>query len=124
MEWFEDLPKYCPPADAEQSMGRYFRIAEGNPATSADFFSQRRLQPDKIFKGHGIDECIVRSISLFKDLDDAKKRLKLPKFRHSVVASVSLEPKDGMMKKTFRDSHYSWWRSKSFNVEQAKVIEI
>jgi len=60
---------------------------------------------------------------LFKEKDDAKKRLKLPKFRYSVIAAVELEPKDGEMKKTFRDSHYSWWRSTNFDVKQAKVEE-
>lgn len=123
MEWFEDLPKYCPPADVKECNGDYYRIANGNPATSSDFFSQRRMQPDKVFKGNGVDECIARAISLFKDKEDAQKRLKLPKFRHSVIAVVRLEPKDGVMKKTFRDSHYSWWRSTDFNANQAKVEE-
>lgn len=101
--------------------GVYYRIAHGNPATSPDFFSQRRLQPNKIFSGNGIDECVTRAVSLFKDKCDALKRLKLPKFKHSVIAAVELEPKDGVMKKTFRDSHYSWWRSMDFNVNQVKV---
>ena len=108
MEWFEDLPVACPPSDATPCNGEYFRIDNGNPATSPDFFSQRKLQPNKIFVGKGINECIARAVSLFKDKDDAQKRLKLPKFRHSVIAVVELEPKDGVMKKTFRDSHYSW----------------
>jgi hypothetical protein len=123
MDWFEDLPQYCPPPDATPSIGTYYRIAEGDPTTSSDFFSQRKLQPNKVFKGQGVDECIARAVSLFQNIDDAKKRQKLPKFRPSVIACVTLEPKDGMIKKTFRDSHYSWWRSKLFNVEQAKVVD-
>lgn len=122
MEWFEELPQYCPPADATPSIGEYYRITNGNPAHSDDFFSQRKLQPGKIFKGQGIDECITCAVSVFKDYADARKRLKLPKFRQSVIAKVIFEPKDGMMKKTFSDSHYSWWRSKNFNVDQAKNI--
>lgn len=117
------MPKYCPPSEAEECHGDFYRIANGNPATSVDFFSQKKLQPDKVFKGQGIDECIARAVSLFKDKDDARKRLKLPKFKHSVIAVVRLEPKDGVMKKTFRDSHYSWWRSRGFDVKQAKVEE-
>lgn len=121
MEWFEELPPLCPPADAEPCRGEYYRISNGDPSTSADFFSQRRLQPKKVFKGQGVDECILRAVSLFKDRKDAAKRLLLPKFRNSVIASVNLMPKDGLMKKTFRDSHYSWWRSRDFSVEQAKI---
>lgn len=123
MEWFEELLQYCPPTDASPCKGEYYRISDGDPARSADFFSQRKLQPDKIFKGQGIDNCIIRAVSVFKDYGDASKRLKLPKFRHSVIAKVTLEPKDGMMKKTFSNSHYSWWRSKKFNVNQAKIIQ-
>ena len=41
-EWFEELPDQCPPEDAMECNGVYFRIANGNPATSEDFFSQRK----------------------------------------------------------------------------------
>ena len=62
-EWFEELPDQCPPEDAMECNGIYFRIANGNPATSEDFFSQRKLQPDKIFKGEGIPYLeIVRPV--------------------------------------------------------------
>lgn len=123
-EWFEALPKRCPPRDAVDCKGRFYRIANGNPAQSADFFSQRQLAPDKVFKGQGIDECIVRAVSLFADLDDAKKRMRLPKFKHSTIAVVELHPKDGVMKKTFADSHYSWWRTKDFDVSKTKIINV
>ena len=122
-KWFEELPEQCPPEDAKECNGIYYRIANGNPATSADFFSQKRLQPDKIFTGEGIDDCIVKSISLFSDRKEIEKRLKLPKFRKGVIAEVRLEPKDGMIKKTFGAAHYSWWRTNEFEVSQAKVLE-
>lgn len=123
-KWFETLPEQCPPFDANKCSGCFYRIAQGNPATSADFFSQRMLQPDKVFIGAGIDECIVRSISLFADIDDVKKRLKLPKFRNANIALVTLQQEDGVMKKTFGGSHYSWWRTCTFNISQAKVIQL
>lgn len=85
---------------------------------------QRKLSPDKIFKGEGIDECIVRSVSLFSDSNDAKRLLKLPKFRKANIAEVCLSEKDGNIKKTFGHSHYSWWRSALFDVSQAKIISI
>lgn len=120
--WFEDLPEQCPPDDAEVCNGIYYRIANGNPATSADFFSQRKMQPDKIFKGEGIDDCIVKSVSLFSDKNEAMKRMKLPKFKRAVIAEVKLGTNDGMIKKTFEYAHFSWWRSKKFNVSQAKIV--
>ena len=123
MNWYEQLPPLCPPSDAILCSGRFYRIAKGSPANNADFFSQRKLQPDKVFVGLGIDECIARSISLFAIKSDAVRRLRLPKFRNACIAEVVLQPKDGVMKKTFADSHYSWWRSVDFEVSQAKIFE-
>ena len=61
------------------------------------------------FKGEGIDDCIVKSISLFSDRkEEIEKRMKLPKFKKAVIAEVRLEPKDGKIKKTFGPAHYSW----------------
>ena len=120
--WFEDLPKQCPPEDAEVCNGVYYRIANGNPASSEDFFSQRKMHPDKVFRGEGIDDCIVKSISLFSDKKEIERRMKLPKFKKAVIAEVRLMPKYGMIKKTFGVAHYSWWRTHDFDVLQAKVV--
>ena len=124
MNWYEQLPELCPPVDAVPCEGTYYRIAKGNPASNGDFFSQRKLQPNKVFTGLGVDECVARSISLFSDINDAIRRLKLPKFRNAQIAAVTLEPKDGVMKKTFSDSHYLWWRSTNFEVSQAKIEKV
>ena len=124
MDWYEQLPPLCPPTDASPCNGRFYRIAKGNPANDSDFFSQRKLQPDKVFVGLEIDECIVRAISLFSDEADVVRRLKLPKFRNANISEVILQPKDGVMKKTFSDSHYSWWRSVDFDISQTKIVEV
>ena len=59
MDWYEQLPPLCPPTDASPCNGRFYRIAKGNPANDSDFFSQRKLQPNKVFVGQGVDECIA-----------------------------------------------------------------
>ena len=68
------------------------------------------------------DECVTRAVSLFSEREEAEKRLKLPKFKKANIALVILEPKDGVLKKTFDIAHYSWWRTKDFNVLQAKIV--
>ena len=120
-EWFEQLPEQCPPKDAVPCSGVYFRIAKGIPTDSDDYFSQRMMQPNGVFMGEGIDECILHAVSLFAALDDAKKRLKLPKFRKQTVVKVTLAPEDGVIKKTFGTSHHSWWRSTKFEYEQVTM---
>ena len=124
MEWFEELSLSCPPSDATDCKGTYYRVSFGNPAESRDFFSQKRLAPNKQFKGEGIDECIVRAVSIFAELNDAKNLLKLPKFKNAHIAELKFKEQDGKMKKTFKKSHYSWWRSKSFNVNNTQIIEL
>ena len=114
--------RHCPNNALLQMRSYYYRIANGNPATTEDFFSQRKMQPDKVFKGLGIDECVARAVSLFSEREEAEKRLKLPKFKKASIALVTLEPKDGVLKKTFGIAHYSWWRTKDFNVLQAKIV--
>lgn len=121
-QWFEDLPRECPPADSQACDGTFYRVACGNPATSADFFSQRKLAPERVFQGAGIDECVVRAVSVFASLKDAQRLLKLPKFKQACIARLSLRPEDGNIKKTFKTSHHSWWRSLSFDVSTAKIM--
>ena len=121
MNWFEQLPEQCPPKDATPSQGAFYRIVSGIPTGTEDYFSQRHLQPNKIFVGEGIDECIVRSISLFNNRNAAARRLLLPKFRNQKNAVIHLESKDGVIKKTFGPSHYSWWRSKEFDYSKAEL---
>lgn len=120
MKWFEQLPAGCPPNDALECDGIFYRIANANPAVHSDFFSQRKMFPNKVFAD--VDECIVRSLSVFNNLESTKQRLKLPKFRKAHIAMVSLVNTDGKIKKTFGESHYSWWRSADFDVTKAKVI--
>lgn len=123
MNWFEELPTQCPPEDALPANGAFYRIAPGLPTESEDYFSQRLLQPTKTFSGEGIDECVARSVSLFESLEEAKKRLRLPKFRNQKVVVIKLTPKDGVTKKTFGPSHYSWWRSVEFDYTKAYLAQ-
>lgn len=65
--------------------------------------------------------CDKGSLSIFRE-GRSGERLKLPKFKKANIALVILEPKDGVLKKTFDIAHYSWWRTKDFNVLQAKIV--
>lgn len=40
----------------------------------------------------------------------------------NITDAIFLGPKDGVLKKTFDIAHYSWWRTKDFNVLQAKIV--
>ena len=80
------------------------------------------MQSDKVCKGLVFDVFLTRAVSLFSEREEAEKRLKLPKCKKANIALVILEPKDGVLKKTFDIAHYSWWRTKDINVLQAKIV--
>lgn len=84
------------------------------------YFSKRNSGPDKVF--NNVNECIVRAISIFTNIDDSKKLLKLPKFKGGKIAKITLNEDDGLVLKTFAKSHYSWWRSQNFDINYAKII--
>lgn len=125
MIWTETLPVSCPPEDACAPHGdSFYRVSHGNPADNSDFFSQRKMQgDDRVFKGNGIDECIARAVSVFSSWEDATRLLKLPKFRDGCIALIVLDEKDGVTKKTFSTSHFSWWRSVDFDYKKAKIVQ-
>ena len=124
MDWAETLPNRCPPEDAISPSGEYFyRISKGNPVEDSDFFSQKKLAPDKKFTGEGIDECIIRAVSVYSNIEDAKRTLKLPKFKGGCIAKIVLNGDDGLIKKTFKKSHYSWWRTQSFDFTISKIVQ-
>lgn len=119
IEWFEELPESCPPKEAfiPNEMTVY-RLSTDETPSNTDFLSFRSLNPERIIKG--VDECTVRSLSVFDDLDACRNHLKLPmpKKKFKNILEINLSNNDGLIMKTFKDpNHYSWWRSKSFNVE-------
>ncbi len=123
MEWFEKLPDKCPPEDAvEPNHEVFYRITKGSQVTNTDFFSQQKEDPSKVFIGEGIDECITRAVSVFRIKKDAQKKIHLPKFKGGYIAEITLDKKDGLIKKTFSKSHFSWWRSQYFDITCAKII--
>lgn len=89
-----------------------------------DFQSQRLQKPTSKFKG--ISECITRSLSVFNNIDKCKNMSKLPlyKGRWKSIIEIDLVKEDGLVLKTFKANHYSWWISTTFDNSKIKVINI
>ena len=69
--WFEDLPENCPPKDAvEPSDFLCFRLVSKCPPTKEDYFSLRKIYPDKTFNAN---ECRARSLSVFNEKSECEK---------------------------------------------------
>lgn len=125
IEWFENLPEQCPPKDAFIPSGMtVYRFSFTGIPENADFISQRMLNPERIF--NGVDECTSRGLSVFDKIEACQNRLKLPRNRKrfSSILKVNLEDNDGLIMKTFKDpNHFTWWRSNSFNFENAIKVQ-
>lgn len=119
-EWFEELPEQCPPESAfEPNNELFYRIVRSENIESSDFISQRREGNMNVLPK--ISECIARSISIHNNLDAVKKILKLPKFRNRRIAEIVLNREDGLILQTFKEFHYSWWRSKNCDINKVKL---
>lgn len=116
-EWHETLPEQCPPSDAFRLDGFIcYRLCECTKPTESDFLSHRMLFPLKTFH---VPECRARAISVFKKSEDLDSLLKLAIHKHKTKVKITLGQDDGVAMKTGKDSHYSWWRSTSFDLTRA-----
>jgi hypothetical protein len=121
MNWIEELPNNCPPSDAfNPNNNEFFRLVNTNPPTLDDFLSFRHMWPNRHISQ---SECIVRSISIFSKRDEADRIKQLPFHRDQIIAKITLLQKDGLIKQTFASKyHFSWWRTKEFNLNQCELL--
>lgn len=101
----------CPPFDAVDANGDFFRLTRDNPPTERDFrtFAELGLRPRE-------DNCIRCGLSCFALERDAVKLFQYMERRHPNtnslgrhVARIVLTPADGKVKPTRNPSHHTWW---------------
>jgi hypothetical protein len=118
--WFENLPQNCPPSAAENPSNRlFYRLVRGFPPSAEDFESNRALFPTRVFR---IDECIVRSLSVFESESECLKIKKLPLHKDQTMVGIRLPEISGVVMLTSRNTHYSWWRRRGFDPISACVL--
>jgi len=112
-EWAEKLPENCPPADAWPPVNQvFYRLVERYPPSDKDFYSQRRLNPDKPFR----DECLARAVSVFACLRECASLRQLRRHSQKIIVRLTPPADSGVIKRTFRSrGHYSWWLKKNYN---------
>ena len=120
MDFFEKLPQNCPPAIAKIPNNEiYYRLVKGFPPSIEDFYSLRKLYPNRNFR---VDECIARAVSLQKTPWACKQIKKFSVHKNKIVVKITLDELSGMILKT-SSSHYSWWMSLGFNaVEKCEPV--
>jgi len=113
-KWAEDLPPNCPPETAIIPKNEiFYRLVKQFPPTEEDFYSHRKLYPEKRFK---TNKCRVSSLSIFSDLSECAKLLQLPLHKNKKIVQLKLPPESGVILQTGNNSsHYSWWKTAAYN---------
>lgn len=112
--WAEQLPDGCPPPKAQPpNDSEFFRLVDRTPPAEKDFFSLRKLFPDRQFNA---TECQARALSVFDSLEQCENLRKLPNRKKQVVVKLKLPREAGVVLQTGKNkNHFSWWLSQTFN---------
>ena len=124
-EWTCLMPQGCPPDDIMVPYEHpFFRLAmKSDTFSSEDFLSYAEKDPDRNW---GEQLPLAIGLSVIDNETKARKNLKLPMFRRfKGVIALTLNPTDGVVKQTsIHCSHYTWWRTKSFDLSNLKMLEL
>ena len=124
-EWACAMPQGCPPDDIQVPFEHpFFRLAQDPTKVSdKDFMSYAELDEKRSW---GEMLPLAVGLSLIDNEAKARKNLKLPMFRqYKGIISLVLNPKDGVVKQTgIHRSHYTWWRTNTFQLSNAKILVI
>lgn len=121
-DWFEELPPQCPEGGAQPPRGEeYFRLIEDDSISCEHFWSHRKRWPDKTFH---TSECRARAVSVFEAQSYCEDLLKLAIHEGKRIAKICLKEESGVVKRTGRPGHFSWWRRGSYDVVANSVLVV
>ena len=124
-EWACTMPVGCPPEDVlVPSEHPFFRLASQiDSYTADDFKSYAEADPQRNW---GEKLPLAVGLSLIDNETKARKNLKLPMFRQfKGIIALTLNPSDGVVKQTgVHLSHYTWWRTKSFQMSNLTMLQL
>lgn len=111
----EALPEGCPPTESEEITDTkvVFRLVRTGTPDDGDFQSKRAESPNNQFS---VSECQARGLSVFSQVRDARKQLKMPTVRGMLICRVTLDIGAGYILKTGRGSHFTWWPLADFDI--------
>lgn len=106
--WPTFFPDQCPPEEARADELLVYRLVANRPPSADDFLPALIEQPHRDFELAKL--CLACGVSVFKNIEDAKKRRERFKpLRHKYIAVGTIIQKDGLVLETCADSHVTWW---------------
>ncbi len=124
IEWANVLPENCPPENilVPEDEEFYRLLINKDEIVSDDWKPYTQLYPEKKYLGEKL--IMANGLSISKN-SDFKSLTKLPALKKQFkgLAKITLNPTDGVLKKTGNDDkHYTWWRTTSFDESSAEII--
>ena len=123
--WAVQMPDGCPPEDVlVPSDHPFYRLAKQADAyNEEDFKSYAEADPARNW-GEQLPLAVV--LSVMDNEKKVRKNLKLPMFKQfKGIIALILNPTDGVVKQTgMHRSHYTWWRTSTFQMSNLKMLQI
>lgn len=124
-QWASEMPAGCPPEDVMvPSEHSFFRLVSHSDTYTADDFKSYAETDPKRNWGERLPLAV--GLSLIDNEAKARKNLKLPFFRQfKGILALTLNPTDGVVKQTgVHLSHYTWWRTRSFQMSNLTMLQL
>lgn len=110
MEWPDYFPRLCPPKQASEINGRFYRLILGDVPKGRDFMPHYLLYPTIDW---GDRRCEACGLTVFKTVNDCERlKKKVPSMRKRKTASGDLNDTMGKILNTpskNSKSHHTWW---------------
>lgn len=121
IEWVNTFPENCPPEDilVPEDEEFYRLLINEDVVVEEDWKSQKELHPESTYSEENFINA--HGLSILKEANH--NLFKLPKYKKfKGLAKIVLNPSDGVLKKTYGDKHYTWWRTTSFDENSVAII--
>lgn len=121
IEWVNTFPENCPPEDilVPEDEEFYRLLINEDVVVEEDWKSQKELHPESTYSGENFINA--HGLSILKEVNH--NLFKLPKYKKfKGLAKIVLNPSDGVLKKTYGDKHYTWWRTTSFDENSVAIM--
>lgn len=116
-EWPKDWPEKCPPEDAREASGTFYRNTTTNPPCDWDLFSHKERKKCGVPVAGKVRPCACNqcSLSVFDSLDGARHNREKYRSLGDFVAEATLAPEHGKVKLTKDNGHHEWWPNPQTN---------
>lgn len=100
----DDWPADCPPADALDASGEFYRLFKTNPPASKDLMTHHE-------RGTRLHDppCLRCGLSVFRDRNDAEHQSRIYPKLGKIIGKAVLQPAHGTTKQTGKPTHTTWW---------------